>query len=569
MSSYEHKKLLEDIAKLDDPPSEPKKFSMWIEAGGHLELLRENARSDELAIFASGEYTFVHAIVVSNDRLSPIDQEDLLKWSCSPYTSIASYVSGGGRDGIWVERSAHSTGAKTLDGGVQLIFGRTFEGWTGSDRTYFELHQEYSHLAGIHWRPEHRAYCRFDQNGDLDHLVSVTTRQEKQGDVTLVSFKWGPLEEYLAASNSSLVRMFDLTLLRRNTFTKWPDGPEQVIRESDQFFYRQKIDPGHAAYTRGVQIIRPRRSDKTVFTDIQNEWMGRRNRGYVEFIAHDWRNNRIARISTDPSATTNYFEAHKNTLPFELSPAFFRPEVLLKYKGDRDKYKVGERDVRCRSAWSLRGFDVNDAGQVHAYICYLRDLPHSEQLHWASYNEEPKAGISQRAITNDFRGEFSLFKDPLREVLSIIRSWHDRDVSWWTLHDEELLERVSTPLTTSRDEWSEAFMDLSKLVVEGFVVRVIRARLDVAHVSYDQKEQSIALLEKLLNQGNESEDTQQLLGLRTVQRIRSKLKGHSGGSEAEQLVQDALTQHETFAGHFKHVCELVSNELRTLEGLLK
>lgn len=565
MPNFEHKRLLDDIAKLDNPPSEPDEFSVWIEAGGHLQFLRDNADADELAIYTSGEYTFVHTMAVSNDRLSPVDQEDLLRWSCNPYTSIASYVSGGGRDGIWVERSAHSNGAKTLDGGMQLIFGRTFEGWSGSDRTYFELHQEYAHLAGIHWRPEHRAYCRFDQNGDLDHLVSVTTRQDQRGETTLVSFKWGGLEEYLAASNSSLVRMFDFTLLRRNAFTKWPDGPEQVIRETDHFFYRQKLDPGHAAYTRGVQIIRPRRSVRTIVTDMQNDWTGRHDKQYVEFIAHDWRNKRIAKISTDPSATTNYFEAHKNTLPFELSPAFFRPEVLLKYKGDRDKYTVGERDVRCRSAWNLKAFDVNDAGQVHAYICYLRDLPHSEQLHWFSFNEKPKTGISQRAITNDFKGEFSLTASPLREVLSIVRRWHEKGVSWWTLHDEELIERVSMPLTTSRDEWGEAFMDLSKVVVESFDVKIIRARLDEVGASYDQKDMSIVLLEKLLNHGVNVADKKQLLGLRMVRRVRSKAKGHSGGSEAEQLARDALAQHETFAGHFKYVCELVSDELKAIE----
>ncbi len=59
---------------------------------------------------------------------------------------------------------------------------------------------------------------------------------------------------------------------------------------------------------------------------------------------YDWRNKRVTKISTDPAATTNYFQAEGNALPFELSPAFFRPEVLLKYKADRDKYTVGERD---------------------------------------------------------------------------------------------------------------------------------------------------------------------------------------------------------------------------------
>jgi hypothetical protein len=83
---------------------------------------------------------------------------------------------------------------------------------------------------------------------------------------------------------------------------------------------------------------------------MQAELFGQRGRRYVEFIAQDWRNNRLARISTDPAATTNYFEAAKNSLPFEVSPAFFRPDVLLKYKADCDKYTIESRQIHCRAA---------------------------------------------------------------------------------------------------------------------------------------------------------------------------------------------------------------------------
>jgi hypothetical protein len=65
-----------------------------------------------------------------------------------------------------------------LEGATQLVFGRTFEGWSGSDRTYFEVNQEYTHVTGIHWRSEQRAYCRFDENGDLEQAVSVTARSD-------------------------------------------------------------------------------------------------------------------------------------------------------------------------------------------------------------------------------------------------------------------------------------------------------------------------------------------------------------------------------------------------------
>lgn len=326
--------------------------------------------------------------------------------------------------------------------------------------------------------------------------------------------------------------------------------------------------PGYAAYTRGIQIIRPRRSEKTVFTKITDGWFGQKNKEYAEFTAYDWRNGCVAKISTNPNATANYFNAEGNSLPFELSPAFFRSEVLLKYKADRDKYTVGERYVSCRATWHLRGIDVNEAGQVHAYICDLRSLPYSEQLHWLSYNEPPKTSISSRAITNDFKGEWVTFTEPLQKVLSIIQCWKDKKTEWWILRDEKLLDRVNTPLTTSRDEWAEAFMDLAKLVVEGFETRPIRTKLDMLGVPYEKQDRTIALLEKLLNKNDTHDEPKKLPGLRMVQLLRSKAKGHVGGSEAEQLVQEALMEHETFSNHFQHVCALVADELETIEHLI-
>lgn len=564
MHNYEHKKLSEAITRLDEVPADSKSFSEWIEAEAHLNFLRSNAHADELVIYASGEYTFIHSVAVPNDRLAPVDQQDLMQWSCL-YTSIASYVAGGGRKDVWVERGLSGTGTKTLEDAVQLIFGRTFEGWTGPGRTYFELRQEYAHLTGIHWRPEMRAYCRFNEHGDLEPVVSVTSREDKASNVALVSFKWEPLEEYLAASNASLVRMFDFTLLWRSGFTGWPEEPTQEITESPEFFYRREVMPGYAACTRGVQIIRPHRSPQAIFTSIRDRWFGKKNKQHAEFIAYDWRNKRVTKISTDPADTTNYFQAEGNALPFELSPAFFRPEVLLKYKTDRDKYRVGERGVSCRAAWHLEAIDVNEAGQVHAYICYLRRLPYEEQLHWLSFNEPPKAGISERAVINDFQGEFVSFVQPLRKILYIVQRWRDDKVAWWTLRGEKLLERVNTPLTASRDEWAEAYMDLAKLVIEGFKTKAIRARLDATQVQYDKEDKTIALLEKLLSKTGAAGDVQKLVGLRTVQLLRSKAKGHAGGSEAQQLAQDALMEHGTFANHFQHVCAQVADELETIE----
>lgn len=560
MPSYEHKQLIKEIMQLDALPSPQDEFSEWIKAGAHLDFLKKNADSNEVVIYASGEYTYIHTIIVPNSNLDTLNKEDLLNSNCTPYTSIASVVYGGGRSDVWVEKGISSFSSKILKNAVNLVFGRTFEGCDDADASYYELNQEYSHITGIHWRPEHGAYVRFDNNGDIEYTVSISRRKDNL--VTLVSFKWEPLEQYLAATNSSLVRIFDFTLLKRGSFSGWSDEVEEKIKESPLFFYKKKIVPGHAAYTHGVQVLPIRLKKEDIFKKMKGEVSGKGVKEHTEFIIHDWRNKKITKVSTAPSETTNYFEAQNNNLPFELSPAFFRPEVLSKYKTDRNKYTVGERDISCRTAWSLKAYDINEAGQIFAYICYLRDLPYTEQQHWASYNEEPKVGISERAIINDFQGELTAFIGPLEKVLGIARLWNEKKVCWWSLGEESLLRNVNVPITASRDEWCEAFMDLSKLVVEGFETREIRKKLIDSNIEYKKEEQSIVLLEKLLNiDKNEIE----LVGLRTVQKIRSKVKGHSRTHEAKVIEKEALIKHETFKAHFEHICELVAEELQIIE----
>ncbi|MDO9530811.1 MAG: hypothetical protein Q7O12_01600, partial [Deltaproteobacteria bacterium] len=80
MHDYKHKKLIQAITKLDEVPADSKLFSEWIEAEAHLNFLRLNAHADELVIYASGEHTFIHSVAVPNDRLAPVDQQDLMQW---------------------------------------------------------------------------------------------------------------------------------------------------------------------------------------------------------------------------------------------------------------------------------------------------------------------------------------------------------------------------------------------------------------------------------------------------------------------------------------------------------
>ena len=498
-----------------------------------------------------------------------MDKSDLLQWSGGPFSTCSSYVTGGGNDSVWIERDQYDRGAKTLRRARPLVYSRNFEGLKEPDSAYFEVLQEYSHLAGIHRRPERRAYCRFDERGDWQDVVSFTSKERPQR-INLVSFRRDQLEQYLATSASVLVRTFDFMLLRYSEFTGWPKGPETIVDGSDELFYRQKVDPGKAAYTRGVQIIRPSRPKAEILASITNSWGWRDDGQYCEFIAWDWRNRRIASISSDPSATTSYYESRENSLPFEVSPAFFRPEVLSKYKSDRDKYTIDEeyRSISCRGGWYLKTYDINEAGQVHTYLCYLRDLPYEEQLYWKSFNVEPKTSISERALLNDYRGEPYDVIDPLTRVRSIVRSWDDSDLDWWKLADNTLLDRIGIPITDSRDEWVQAYLDLAKLVIEGFRVRAIRQGLRKKGITFTKDEKSLTLIEKHLAGRPDVSEASRLHGLRRVQLIRSKVASHVVGGDALQLAREALTDHGTFKADFESACHIVADELDLIDEAL-
>ena len=98
MPSYEHKKLIERISQLDKVPENVAEYAAWIKAPGHLALLRDNAEQDELISYSVSDYAFIHTVVVSEDSLSPIDQDDLLRWS-DPLKPFASYAYWGGTRG--------------------------------------------------------------------------------------------------------------------------------------------------------------------------------------------------------------------------------------------------------------------------------------------------------------------------------------------------------------------------------------------------------------------------------------------------------------------------------------
>jgi hypothetical protein len=149
--------------------------------------------------------------------------------------------------------------------------------------------------------------------------------------------------------------------------------------------------------------------------------------------------------------------------------------VLHRYKADQEKYEVQDRSISCRGTWSLRTYDINDAGQVHTYLRYLRELPYKEQLYWKAFNEWPKAWLSKRAITTDFKGEVYAEYDALNALKHKIRRLDDSPPAWWSPRGDKLLNTVHYPATAASTEWANEILALDQLLVEGFRSKNLKA----------------------------------------------------------------------------------------------
>ena len=563
-----HQALLDRIRSVAKCPADEASFDTWIMARSHLAVLAQNSTEDELIVYAAANSFFVDTAIVPRAELKHVDQTDLLQWGSHP-GPVVGYSTSLDDVPVTIDRGSSFRGSKLLEEATRLVYPREFVGLKADDSYYMEASQEYLHLSECHWRPERGAYCRFDENGDFDPIISVSVQE---AGVTLVSFSREPLEEYLAASDSLLVRLFDYTLTHPDRFDDWPDFAPPEVRDSNpELVFKQRIFPGCGSYARGFQFVHVSPSDK-VWARQRERWFGGGDDTGVEFRAHDWRNRTMTKISTRRGATVNYFNAEGTTLPFELSPAFFRAEVLHKYTADPDKYTVEDRSIHCRGAWTLRAYGVNVAGQVFAYICDLRDLPYQEQLYWQSFNEKQKAGLPDDVVRSDFHGMLPSKDPPLSRVEYVLRGWNQEDRSWWKVRNRRVLDALRVPRGDSSQEWASAFQALSTAVVEGFLVRPIRRLLADRGVELRKEDQSIMLLEKAIA-GADITGTQgdsiRLEGLREAQRIRSKVAAHTAGSVAETLKRDALRDYGTFAGHFEAVCDRIANELAAVDDALK
>ncbi|MGH7183665.1 MAG: hypothetical protein ACREJN_17050 [Nitrospiraceae bacterium] len=541
-------------------------YKKWVEQSDFVQFLQAVPGLDEMILYASAAHAFLHGVMVPTRLVTPPNTNDLDRWNCTPLSSWGITITGGRRSKVFLSPPLDHTGSTTLDRGEQIVFARSFDG-RQEQKSYIEISPRLIQPFGLHYVPERSAYCRFDNQGDVENVIQITEipsdNPNEHGQI--VTIERDLLYEYMTMTDQSLVLLFDSTRFEPKCFGVWQNQDVEHRTANPEIWYHMGHCIGIASYVRGFQIVRSALSKKDLLK--RHGFSHASDRQYITFIAHDWKHDIIRECSCDPKRLGNYFV--ESDLPYEMSPVFFRPEVLLKYKADSDKYQVQDRSITCRNAWHLQTYDVNDVGQIHTYLKHLSYLPYDEQLYWKSFNEQPKGPISRRALHTDFEGRCDLQYDPLRSLTQILRELHEARVAWWKLRDATL--RVHYPVTKSADEWAKEIHALDKLLVEGFETHPLRARATLLGRIVEQDWKSLKLLQEVLRGlGTDEAQVQKVVGpLQEVHVLRSKISGHASGVEARQIKAAILKEHKTYTAQFRQLCARCDAAARSLRTILE
>lgn len=546
------------------PPFGTPAYTEWLKQEDFIAFLISAAEASEAILFASLGSTFIHTLLGPNTSLKPLDVDDLMRWDCNPYSSWG--ITYGPSSKVSISPPAEGASSITLEKAEQLVFLREFDG-RQEKGSYVEILQRLTHPFDLHYVPERNAYCRFDRHGDIEdviRIIEIEDEEPRSGADRIVTIRRGVLNEYMAITKSTLVTLFDSTRFNPGNFGGWHEQEEKEHSVDSSLYCRMGIQPGIASYVRGFQLTRSPLTRRTLAKRFSRD----KERKYTTFIAHDFKHNEIRECSCDPKKLGNYFVP--SDLPFETTPAFFRPEVLHKYKADPDKYQISDRSIRCRNAWYLQTYDINDADQVHTYLIYLSRLPYEEQLYWKSFNEPPKAPISPRAFKTDFEGSWDIACDPLNSIKSVVRELWEAKTPWWTLRSEDLLKRTHYPATRAAEEWAKEIHTLDKLLVEGFETKEIKNQAAKLGRELDDRWRSLALLEQvLMGLGYETDQASEITApLRELTELRSKVIGHASGERAIAIKKRILKEHGTYRNHFRDLCERCDESLRRIRDIL-
>ncbi len=214
---------------LAEEPTSKEDFERWIRQEEVISFLEDDMNDDHILLYVSLPHFFLHAVLVPKVDVSQESTwEQLEDWNLSVDSTwgIASCA-----DELSLCEPLEHTGSAIIDQGEKLLFLRDFEG-IDRGKCYLEMNQRLCHVLGLHHMPERAAWCRLDDDGDIQEVIKIYNLPEPL-DGRLVSMSKRQLAIYAGVTDQMLARMIDITRYRSGGFGGWNhEFPRECVTSS-------------------------------------------------------------------------------------------------------------------------------------------------------------------------------------------------------------------------------------------------------------------------------------------------------------------------------------------------
>lgn len=449
--------------------------------------------------------------------------------------------------GFWMsDDEVHYTTGK--DEGYDFIVAELY--FHPYEQAQLHINQEFVLLFEL-YRGEDDCFYAVDKCGEKEKVIDINE------DNVRIRTKY--LLRYIAAKQCLFVYFIDSRFASSRPYPMNADLIDDYEEVGTNYYYRRwfQSTPNKdyllsMLYSRS--FVEPgERKDSKIWPFEEKDTF------YPEFIVGETSDGSPVAFTCDPSKLATYFDKEA-TVPYYLTPVYFKPSVLDKYRNN-PFFTVNDRRLECGTQWGIEIDNVNP-DRVMVFLGDLgRDLPQCERQHFLSFQMSPvDQCISEEVILNDFMNMFTDSSGPISKLLNARESlnelWKERFgiPLYCDFHskDEDVLQRIHIPSGYSEAEFDSVIMALAKTFVD---------YIDECQFKGFDDSGSINKLDSYLKSKNINIDLQPL---RYVQSIRSNCAAHRKGEKYSKLEGKVISED-----HRKDILVLVSSLTDLLNELIQ
>ena len=421
-----------------------------------------------------------------------------------------------------------------------LVFRRSFH---GAVQDYSEIDEEfrlYHNLAeaknfgGNH---QHDSLLSFDDSGRAIEVVQIT-RNEVQARLRYI-------KQFQAARRLHLGIFVESVRFSNIPVSTLAEDQRRIAQVDGYLRRRLIVDSCESlgefktlSWLRGKAIIPPPLQEMAGMWPFGQD----EEEPTVNFIVGLDENGNEIEHTSDPSKLKNYFGANPDAFA-DITPVYFRREVLVKYYAEPDRYTVTDGQLSCLNLWYCP-IDNDLESYVVALLSDLgQHLPYAERLHWRQFNVPPEGKGSETMNRRSFMVEAAEPKSAdlvfRRDYVDLISKWEE--ALGWSLYlpqspnDEYLIDTIRIPLTHSQSEFDEQIGHLTKLLVDSLNEKELAARA----IRPQKGARGISKFEEFLKETRFPQVDSIVGFLRDLQSLRSAGSAHRKGSRYEKAVEKA------------------------------